>query len=238
MSLLKHYKVESNKDAKINFVFLHGYGANGRDLVGLSQHPGLKSLEANWYFLEAPLSPPELAMFGGRSWFSITLSSLGPGADLKDFYDQEHKEIDSSFSQIKESLWDLNIDLKNTYIGGFSQGAMMASKVFFDTPSDFKGLISLSGAALHRKKWNISPKNISTKNNTKENTTDSDSKNDSSTKQKVFLSHGKQDPVLPFSCATDLDDSVVGFNKKSLWFNGGHEIPPQVLKELSSFIKA
>ncbi len=221
MSPLKHYKVETTKDAKINFVFLHGYGANGRDLVGLSQHPVLKNLEANWYFLEAPLSPPELAMFGGRAWFSITFSSLGPNADLSEFYDQEHKEIDSSFSQIKECLWDLNIDLKNTYIGGFSQGAAMASKVFFDDLKGFKGLISLSGAALHRKKWNINTSNTA----------------DLETKQKVFLSHGKEDTVLPFRCATDLDESILGFDKKTVWFRGGHEIPPYVLDELSSFVK-
>ena len=217
MSNLKCFKVESNHKDSINFIFLHGYGANGRDLVGLSQQEELKSLNANWYFLEAPLSPPELAMFGGRAWFNLTLSSLGPNADMRDFYDQENREVEESFSLLKNSIWDLNIDLKKTYIGGFSQGAMMASKLFFEAPSDYKGLISFSGAPLHRKKWKLE---------------------DPESTQKVFLSHGMQDPVLPFQCAKDLDEKIKGFNKKTHWFNGQHEIPYQVLKDLSEFISS
>jgi len=215
MNNLKCYKVESNDKDSVNFIFLHGYGANGRDLVGLSQQQELKSLNANWYFLEAPLSPPELAMFGGRAWFNLTLSSLGPNADMKDFYDQESSEIEESFNLLKSSIWDLNLDLKKTYIGGFSQGAMMASKLFFEAPSDYMGLISFSGAPLHRKTWNLK---------------------DVDPKQKVFISHGMQDPVLPFQCANDLSEEIVGFDKKTHWFNGQHEIPHQVLKELSEFI--
>lgn len=216
MSNLKCYSVLDGAKDSLNFVFLHGYGANGRDLVGLSGYPDLKELKANWYFLEAPLSPPELAILGGRAWFNITLSSLGPNADLGEFYDQEHKEIESSFEMIKSSLWDLNIDLKNTFIGGFSQGAMMASKVFFEDSKAFKGLISFSGAPLHRKKWNLKKRDP---------------------KQKVFLSHGMQDPVLKFKCAEDLDKCIEGFNKKTLWFNGQHEIPHEVLTSLADFIK-
>jgi len=215
MSELKCYTVLDGDKDSLNFVFLHGYGANGRDLVGLSQNPSLKKLKANWYFLEAPLSPPELSMFGGKAWFSITLSSLGPDAKMTDFYDQEHKEIDDSFSLVKSALWNLDMNLKNTYIGGFSQGAMMATKVFFDDPSDFKGLISLSGAPLHRKKWSLDKAKES---------------------QKVFLSHGMQDPVLKFQCAEDLNKEIIGLDKKTHWFNGQHEIPEKVLTDLASFI--
>lgn len=215
MSNLKCYTVEDGSKESLNFVFLHGYGANGKDLVGLSQQEDLKNLEANWYFLEAPLSPPELAMFGGRAWFNLTLSSLGPQADMKDFYDQENKELENSFEQLKGTLWDLNLNLKNTFIGGFSQGAMMASKLFFESPKDYKGLISFSGAPLHRKKWNLK---------------------DADSTQKIFLSHGMQDPVLPFQCAKDLEGEIVGFNKKTHWFNGQHEIPYQVLKDLAGFV--
>ena len=232
MSNLKCYRVENgsrdedrgkgkgkDKDENkgpLNFVFLHGYGANGRDLVNLSQQEDLKALNANWYFFEAPLSPPELAMFGGRAWFNLTLLSLGGlEADGKDFYDQENQEIEDSFTQLKNSLWELNLNLENTLIGGFSQGAMMASKLFFESPKNYRGFISFSGAPIHRKKWNLKEVNP---------------------KQKVFLSHGIQDPVVPFQCAKDLDKEIEGFNKKTHWFNGQHEIPHQVLKDLAYFI--
>ena len=215
MSNLKCFSVEDGTKESINFIFLHGYGANGRDLVGISQHENLKSKNANWYFLEAPLAPPELAMFGGYAWFNITLSSLGPQAKMSDFYDQTNNEIEDSFQKLKNSIWDLNLNLRNTFIGGFSQGAMMASKLFFESPNDYKGLVSFSGAPLHRKKWNLSEANKT---------------------KKVFLSHGMQDPVLPFQCAKDLDEEIKGFNKKTHWFNGQHEIPYQVLTDLGDFI--
>ena len=111
---------------------LHGYGANGKDLVGLSQVPELSKLDLNWYFLEAPLSPPELAMFGGRAWFSLTLSSFNPNMNadaLEKFYAMETSEFKDSLQAIKDSIWDLDLKGK-TYIGGFSQGAMMASNIF------------------------------------------------------------------------------------------------------------
>jgi predicted esterase len=134
---------------------------------------------------------------------------------MKDFYDQNNKEVDKSFEDIKNSLWDLNLNLANTYIGGFSQGAMMAAKVFFESPKDYKGLISFSGAPLHRNKWN---------------------KEYPDSSKKIFLSHGLQDPVLPFQCAKDLDVEITGFNKKTHWFNGQHEIPYQVLSDLANFL--
>jgi len=213
MTDLKVYSVEGSNP--LNFIFLHGYGANGRDLVGLSQYESLANLNANWYFIEAPLSPPELSMFGGKAWFNITLSSLGPDAKMEDFYDQENQEIEDSFEQLKTCIWNLNLSLENTFIGGFSQGAMMAAKLFFESPKDYKGLISFSGVPLHRKKWKLEGANPI---------------------QKIFLSHGIQDPVLPFQCAKDLEQEIVGFNKKTHWFNGQHEIPQEVLRDLSDFI--
>ena len=215
MSNLKHYSVEDGSKDSLNFVLLHGYGANGKDLVSLSQYEDLKNLNANWYFLEAPLPLLELSVFGGRAWFNLTLSSLGPQADMKDFYDQENEEVENSFEQIKNTLWSLNLNLKNTFVGGFSQGAMMALKLFFESPKNYKGLVSFSGVPLHRKKWNL---------------------NDVDPTQKVFLSHGMKDLVLPFQCAQDLDKEIKGFNKKTHWFNGQHEIPYQVLKDLADFI--
>lgn len=210
-------KVENYSKDVTNVVLLHGYGANGRDLIGLSQFPELKKLEANWYFLEAPLSPPELGLFGGLAWFNLTLSSFGPSlsaSDLEKFYATENTELDKSLSLIKNTLWDLNLELANTYIGGFSQGAMMATRAFFDEPESFKGLISMSGAPLQHSKWKT-PKGS----------------------PKIFMSHGQQDPVLPFVCAENLYEKVKSYNPKTVWFNGVHEIPPQVLVELSKWLK-
>lgn len=219
MSSLKVFKVENTKDKEAtNIILLHGYGANGRDLVGVAQFPEFENLNANWYFLEAPLAPPELQMFGGLAWFNLTLSSFGPNlskADLEKFYLLENLELSNSLKLIQNTIWNLNFNLENTYIGGFSQGAMMATRVFFNDPLSFKGLISMSGAPLQHNRW----------------------KTPADDSLKIFMSHGQQDPVLPFLCAENLLEKLKTYNPKHVWFNGGHEIPPKVLVELSNWLK-
>ena len=219
MSELKVFKVEHSDDKEAtNIILLHGYGASGRDLMGIAQYPELESLNANWYFLEAPLAPPELQMFGGLAWFNLTLSSFGPNLskeDLEKFFLMENAELSNSLKLIQNAIWNLNLNLKNTFIGGFSQGAMMATRAFFDEPEAFKGLISMSGAPVQHDKWKSSTDSL-----------------------KIFISHGQQDPVLPFACAENLLAKVKTFNPKHVWFNGGHEIPPKVLNELSHWLKA
>jgi phospholipase/carboxylesterase len=213
---LKVYKVENNPQNE-NVIMLHGYGANGQDLVGLSQYPSLRKLDLNWYFLEAPLSPPELAMFGGRAWFSLTLSSFSPNMNkdaLEKFYSLDNAEIKSSIEQANECIWDLNLQ-GTTYIGGFSQGAMMAANLFMNNSESYQGLIALSGAPLGFKNWN-----------------------EMQSLKHAFVSHGEQDPVLPFKCGTDLSQELK--NKKlevtQKWFQGGHEIPTEILDELSKHL--
>ena len=218
MNPLKVYNVKNSNDKEAtNIIILHGYGANGKDLVGLAQYPEFEDLKANWYFLEAPLAPPELLMYGGLAWFNLTLSSFGPNLskeDLEKFYLMDNKELSDSLKLIQNAVWDLNLNSKNTFIGGFSQGAMMATRAFFDEPENFKGLISLSGAPVQHNKWKTSEKPL-----------------------KIFMSHGQQDPVLPFACAESLLNKLSNFSPKHVWFNGGHEIPPKVLNELSDWLK-
>jgi phospholipase/carboxylesterase len=213
---LKTYFVE-NDSSKPTIIMLHGYGANGRDLAGLASYPAISKLDHNWVFIEAPLSPPELAAFGGFAWFNLTLSSFGPNMSaktLEEFYGMTTDEFKQSLEAVESTIWDL--DLKgDVFVGGFSQGAMMAANVFFKSPHQYKGLIAMSGAPLNFKAWA-----------------------ELSEPKKIFISHGEQDPVLPVKCGKDLLQKVL--EKRGLaeehWFSGGHEIPPSVLNKLAQFL--
>ena len=61
-------------------VFCHGYGASGTDLVGLAAELAHVRPELGeglvWAFPEAPLSPPELAIFGGRAWWPLDTGKI------------------------------------------------------------------------------------------------------------------------------------------------------------------
>ncbi len=216
--LLKVYQIEGSKSSD-SVIMLHGYGANGRDLVGITGMPEISDLELNWYFLEAPLEPSELMAFGGKAWFSLTLSSFNPNMNadaLEKFYSMKNPEFEKSMEMVKNTIWDL--DLKtDVHIGGFSQGAMMATNIFMDDPKGFKSLIALSGAPLNHTVW---PKKGLSK--------------------KAFVSHGEQDPVLPFKCGAQLNEklSESGLDVETIWFQGGHEIPHSTLTKLSEFLSA
>lgn len=213
---LQVYKVESSPDSP-SVVMLHGYGANGRDLVGLAHYGPLAKLNLNWYFLEAPLSPPELALFGGRAWFNITVSSFGPNMSpetLEKFYALENKEYQKSLELVNAAIWNLNLN-SPPVIGGFSQGAMMAANSFMQDVESYKGLVALSGVPLRHHTW---PQ--------------------ATTLKKVFVSHGEQDSVLPFQAGQDLAQKLKekNYEVEKAWFQGGHEIPPVVLNRLSDFL--
>ena len=54
----------------------------------------------------------------------------------------------------------------------------------------------------------------------------------------VFLSHGTQDPVLPYVMAERLRDELMKGGLDVEWhrFHGGHEIPEPVLSRLNAFL--
>ena len=138
---------------------------------------------------------------------------MNPAA-LEKFYDMETEEFKQSLQMVKDAVWDL--DLKGPiYMGGFSQGAMMAASCFMSDSDSYEGLIAMSGAPLNFKKW----------------------KPVDSTK-KIFVSHGEQDPVLPFKCGRDLSEKLsnAGLTVSQNWFQGGHEIPRNIISKLSQFL--
>ncbi len=213
---LTTYKIK-NSPNNPSIIMLHGYGANAKDLIGLCKVPKISKLNLNWYFIEAPLSPPELAIFGGKAWFNPTLLSFNPNMNaetLEKFYSIDSKDYRKSLQAIKDTIWSLN--LKNSiYVGGFSQGAMMASNIFMSNVDNYTGLIALSGAPLGNNHWEHS-----------------------NSPKKVFISHGKQDPVLPFKCGKDLSEKLTqkGLIIDENWFQGKHEIPIDILNKLGDFL--
>ena len=56
---------------------------------------------------------------------------------------------------------------------------------------------------------------------------------------RAVVSHGQNDPILPFAAAEGLRDFLVGAGLDVKWvpFRGGHEIPPSALDGLSKMIR-
>jgi phospholipase/carboxylesterase len=112
----------------------------------------------------------------------------------------------------------LPVDYGGTLIGGFSQGAMLACDLVMRTSISCAALILLSGTLLAKQDWRPSA-----------------GKREG---LPVFLSHGREDPILPYLMAERLRDELTAARLDVEWhgFDGGHEIPEPILAQLSGFI--
>lgn len=201
--------------AEYNVILLHGYGANSSDLFPLAQHMQTPSIK-RWVFPNGIQGLPGFA--GGRAWFDIDVAALeqammtGQPRDFSSYLARVRPVAERVQKLIKEA----DLDEKKTLIGGFSQGAMLATHIALSHPIDFAGLVILSGAFLGTDEWvEMAQKR----------------------KLPFFQSHGEQDPVLPYDSAETLFHKLNDAN----WdghlhaFRGQHEIPAMVLKRLNEF---
>src|SRR4051812_6078509 len=202
-------------------VLMHGYGAPGTDLVPLWRELPVPA-SVRFVFPEAPL---ELG-FGGRAWWHIDMARLqdrfsqGAVAQLM-------REVPEGSVASREAVLGLLTALErdfgakpeSTVIGGFSQGAMLATDVVLRTQRPFGGLAILSGTLISHDEWLplMSAR----------------------TGLPVVQSHGRSDAVLPFAVAEQLRDelSAAGLAVEFVPFNGGHGIPAAVLEALTTLIR-
>ncbi|WP_283759664.1 alpha/beta hydrolase [Roseofilum casamattae] len=110
-------------------IFLHGWGANARDLYPLAEELNLPQ----YYFLfpDAPFPHPRVP--GGLMWYDLEFP--------------DHQQLESSHETLKAWLISMgsqfNVPLEKIVLAGFSQGGAMTLNVGFSLP--LAGLICLSG---------------------------------------------------------------------------------------------
>lgn len=194
-------------------IFLHGYGADGNDLLGLAD-PLMPHLPDTLF-----LSPdaPERCVGTpfGRQWFPIpwldgsTEEAAAQGmqaavADLNAFVDEVLAENALTPAQLA--------------IVGFSQGTMMALETFPRRAAPVAGIVAFSGRLLRPETLEAEAKS----------------------KPPVLLAHGDQDPVVPFADMGLAGDALVqaGFETYAHVMKGTpHGIAPDGLSVALSFLK-
>ncbi len=229
MSEVKNFKsshhsidyIHVDNGSPITMFMLHGYGANMRDLAPLaSLSPELKKL--NWIFPDGIIKVPIGPYMHGKAWFPIDMMKLNQaitnGGFEEIFADHIPEGLEESSQSIKEMIEELSHD--KFLLGGFSQGSMMANYLTFEKGLDPESLILLSSTLIAKDIWK---KRLE----------------ESSWKKPIFQSHGTGDPVLPVDLARALTQLIRSSKREvySIEFNGGHEIPPIVMKQLIEFFK-
>ena len=150
-------------------VLLHGYGADGNDLLGLAPHWARLLPEAEFVAPHAPF-PCEAAPFG-RQWFGfegrsedMILAETRTAAGFLDaFLDAERD---------RRGLRDNRIALV-----GFSQGTMMSLHVAPRRPQPVAAVVGYSGAL-------IAPQTLAA---------------EIRSPPRILLVHGTSDPVVPYA---------------------------------------
>ena len=160
-------------------VLLHGYGANGGDLLGLSEVWGPSM--PNTLFVAPDAPSPCDSHPAGRQWFPI--EAAGP----VDRMDMIHNLI-RSFNELNEFLDVENeragVPEEKTILVGFSQGTMMALHVGLRRQRQLAGIVGYSGKLLN-------PSLL---------------ESELVTRPPVMLVHGQDDEVVPSSQSIEADE--------------------------------
>lgn len=128
----------SGRPATQAVILLHGYGADGSDLISLGQHWGQMLPDALFLAPNAP-EPCAGSPFGFQ-WFPLNVDRIASRIE----------GAKNAAPMIREFLADLwaqtGIAPEHTILGGFSQGAMMALHVGTALEQELAGIIAFSGA--------------------------------------------------------------------------------------------
>lgn len=212
-------------------VLCHGYGAPGTDLVPIAAEllHEFKDLAGRVRFLfpEAPLALDDVGMSGGRAWWPIDLVRLQLAAASGQFRNLSQDRPaglvacrDMLVQTLHIASEQSGLPLSRFVIGGFSQGAMLATDVCLSLEENVGALVPLSGTLLNEAEWK--------------------QRMPIHAGLRVLQSHGVQDPLLPFSAAESLRDLLreSGAEVEFIRFNGGHQIPFEVLQKLGSLLES
>jgi len=197
-------------------VLLHGWGAAGDDLVPFAHE--LEAPHTRFFVPAAPL--PEVG--GGRAWWH-----LDPEDRPRHAWDDEvpagyqpHRHVLAARAAVQTILRTITAKfaLEVLAVAGFSQGAMLSLDVALAADPPVDRVAALSGVLLTESvPALLTPR---------------------TRRPAVFASHGRQDPVLQFRAGEIAKELLVKHGYAVTWrpFDGGHEIPAEIVEGLRGFL--
>ncbi len=208
-------------------VLCHGFGAPGSDLVPLAdefirRHPSLED-RVQFVFPEGPLTIPEVP--GGRAWWPIDMLEMQAAIAAGRFRDMRQAvppllpDARHRLTAVVDTLRErTGLPLSQFVLGGFSQGAMLATDVTLRLPESPGALLIYSGTLLAEPEWKeLAPQRAGLH---------------------VLQTHGTRDPLLPFEAAEWLRDLLTeaGIDVDFRSFPGVHTIPGEAIPASAELI--
>lgn len=161
-------KLPNNNKVEKLVIFLHGYGANGDDLIDLSD--SFADLLPNAAFVSPSAPFPCENSYSGFQWFSLA------NYNEEKLYEGIDKALPILENFINQKLTQFKLEIKDLILMGFSQGTMMALQMAPRLVEACHAVIGFSGALIKADQLEINIRSY----------------------PKIFLCHGKDDQVLSY----------------------------------------
>lgn len=211
--------VEINPQTSINYsiIWLHGLGADGHDFEPIV--PELKladSLGIRFVFPHAPVRPVTInGHMPMRAWYDIREMALETNQDELGIQDS---------CQLLKDLIDYEcqtnqLSTEQIMLAGFSQGGAIALTTMLTSSDKYAGIIALSTYLPLKNKVEKDLNNANLTTN-------------------VFMAHGTQDPVVPFTTGTQTKDWLLEHHHNVDWhtYPMPHSVMPQEITDLSHWL--
>ncbi len=192
-------------------VLLHGYGADGADLIDLGRHWGEILPDA---LFVAPNAPNQCGGNPfGYEWFPLQVDRIAGRIEGA-------REAAPVIRDFLSDLWaQTGLGAADTFLVGFSQGAMMALHVGTASESPLKGIVAFSGALVPAEDFGA----------------------EGHARPPVVLIHGDIDPVVDPQLSRDAETALksAGFEVSLHLCAGlGHGISPEGLAVATAFMRS
>jgi phospholipase/carboxylesterase len=194
-------------------IFLHGYGADGADLLGLADVFAPHLPNAVFIAPDAPEKP--LMAPNGFQWFPIPRFDGSSEAQMDAGIDRATVDLNAF---IDASLAAEGLAVEALALIGFSQGAMMSLHIAPRRATPFAGVVAISGRLMRAEVLQA----------------------ESLVKPPILVMHGDQDDVVPFGEMQRAGDALTkaGFETYGHIMKGtGHGIAPDGLSVAMRFLK-
>ena len=195
-------------------VFLHGYGANGADLLGLADVLGDHLPDTLFVAPDAPESIP--GMPSGYQWFPIPWIDNSSEEEAERGLMAASADLDAYLDAL---MVDEDLLPEQVVLFGFSQGSMMALHVAPRREDEVAGIVAFSGRLLR-------PESLA---------------DETLSRPPVLLVHGDADDVVPVQSMPQAAEALQQAGWKDVYAHvmegTGHGIAPDGLSVALAFMR-